>query len=525
MPTKSKSHTKAGSKNKKTKISSKLIAAIIIGVVAIAGIVIIFDSFASGPPAYQYSYVANCQADKKDTAIGGVTVPYNVASDCVKNSAEEMAYRLYAGAYGKVIDYNTYKDYVQKLAGDRLLTTNIVPESALATGTDQQYITNLYKNIVYRSPSTQEVTGWINQKNNNKLSREDLLSLIAQSAEAKNANAPKFAQFLKANPNPVAIVPTAQNQQNARAAEAKQKSDRMKTLNDAIQANTKAGLQIVDYKSAKTLADQVSKDMIESKSLYDQIESLTTKSSALTKYATNISDSQIRSTLTTSYEYLKQSWTNAVKLGTYVYNLDRFYTAIANSKKTANKSNQAANNNRSESSGSSGSAVSSVDDAKNKATGCTVDVKKISRSSSRTCIKKLQQFLGVPQSGVWDSATQGSYDYNILKKIPTTSLPGTNATNTVGQMRGKCIGRTQGNYYYYNYHLTYSKERNFLGIRWGGGVSKYLVDKTKMNCTYGTNPKISKKTYSVSKNFYDQSFSNYDSKWTSQDLPLSSYRP
>lgn len=49
MATKSKptSRTKAGSKNKKTKISTKFVAAIVIGIVAIAGVVIVSSSFAS----------------------------------------------------------------------------------------------------------------------------------------------------------------------------------------------------------------------------------------------------------------------------------------------------------------------------------------------------------------------------------------------------------------------------------------------------------------------------------------------
>jgi hypothetical protein len=99
-----KSRTKSAS-SKKTKISTKVIAAIIVGIVAIAGIVIVFNSFASGQPAYQYSYNATCE--KKSTNINVktnqivtttgtdiVTVPVDPKSDCVKNSAEAMAFRL-----------------------------------------------------------------------------------------------------------------------------------------------------------------------------------------------------------------------------------------------------------------------------------------------------------------------------------------------------------------------------------------------------------------------------------------------
>ncbi len=57
MPTKSKptSRTKSGSKPK-SKISNKLIAAIIIGIVAIAGIAIVSSSFAKGYRSCKTTY-------------------------------------------------------------------------------------------------------------------------------------------------------------------------------------------------------------------------------------------------------------------------------------------------------------------------------------------------------------------------------------------------------------------------------------------------------------------------------------
>jgi F0F1-type ATP synthase assembly protein I len=77
------SRTKFGSKPK-SKISNKLIAAIIIGIVAIAGIAIVFSSFASGPPAYQYSYNTACTADKKTTTVKtAVTIGFAISSRLV----------------------------------------------------------------------------------------------------------------------------------------------------------------------------------------------------------------------------------------------------------------------------------------------------------------------------------------------------------------------------------------------------------------------------------------------------------
>jgi len=70
MPTKPKpaSRTKSGSKPK-SKISNKLIAAIIIGIVAIAGIAIVFNSFAKGRKTCNI-YFSPWRVETKNTSIG-----------------------------------------------------------------------------------------------------------------------------------------------------------------------------------------------------------------------------------------------------------------------------------------------------------------------------------------------------------------------------------------------------------------------------------------------------------------------
>jgi len=72
MPTKSKptSRTKTGSKNKKSKISTKLVAAIVIGIVAIAGVVIVSSSFAKSKKTCK-TYYSPWRLQSKNVKING----------------------------------------------------------------------------------------------------------------------------------------------------------------------------------------------------------------------------------------------------------------------------------------------------------------------------------------------------------------------------------------------------------------------------------------------------------------------
>lgn len=337
MPTKVKptSRTISGS-NPKSKISTKLIAAIIVGIVAIAGIIIVFSSFASGPPPYQYQYSAVCENLRAPAGRPS----YDPNTDCVKDSAEAMAYRLYKGAYGKVIDNGTYNSYTQKLAGDRTLTSKIVPESALASGSDQQYISSLYKNLLNRNPSTQEITNWVNEKSKQNLSRGGLLSLIAQSAEAKKVNAGKFAEFLLANLNnkvPTFVVtPVAQNQQNARTEQALVKLKEMASQKDALLEDANAVQKISQSSKTKAYTDRISLRMIRISQIKTEIDALTKESQALTAYATNISDRTIVDYSKLSNSTVEQAWRASVNAGTYAYNLKlREAKAIKDAQKKA----------------------------------------------------------------------------------------------------------------------------------------------------------------------------------------------
>jgi hypothetical protein len=265
MPTKTKptSRTKLGSKPK-SKISPKVIAAIVVGVVALAGVGIVLYSFAGTAPKYQYSYNSSCP--KKTTKINVLsnqivsypgasiigtanaqedsesvtdtstdtesevtsdsesadsasttpttasaseiaTVPFDPISECVKNSAEAMAYRLYYTAYGKPIDYATYTSYVQKLATNKQNYKTIIPASALTQPADLRgFVKLMYRNSLGRTPSENEINSWVKNISKNKLSRQAVASLFADSVESKNYNSGRFAAFVQANPAPVTLA-------------------------------------------------------------------------------------------------------------------------------------------------------------------------------------------------------------------------------------------------------------------------------------------------------------------------------
>ncbi len=391
MPTKTKitSRTKSGTKQR-SKISTKLIAAIIIGIVAIAGIAIVFSSFASGLPAYQYSYSASCE--KKTTNINIktnqivtttgadiVTVPVDPKSDCVKNSAEAMAFRLYQTVYGKSIDYNTFKTDVQKLAGDRTRPQLLIPDSAIKDPTDnREFVKKMYKNILGRTPSESEVNGWINNIDSGKVNRQDVAYLFAASTEAGTKNSGPFASFIKANPAAVNIAPTAQNQQNERTSQALAKLKEMVAQKDNLVAEKNQVVRLNNYDQAKPITDRISLRMIRISQLNNEVQKLAGESAILSEYATNINNTDISNYSKLSQNVLAQSWTATIEAGRYAMSLNN-----PNGKKTA----------------------VSADDKPTPTAGCNIAYKNINANSSSICIKALQAKLGLAQTGKWNAET------------------------------------------------------------------------------------------------------------------------
>lgn len=344
MPSKIKttSRTKSGSKPK-TKISTKLIAAIMIGIVAIAGVVIVFNSFASGPPAYQYSFYKTCTADKKTTTVksdlgsGNVTVGWDTKSDCLKDSAEEQSYRLNRAVTNEQppkarTNYDRYKELVQKMAGDRVPPSELVPQSFLdkfKDKTDAEFVTQVFKNVLYRTPGDNGAS-WAADMKKNGWSRKDAVFIISSSAEAKNKNVGRFTEFLRNHPEPVAIKPNAQLTQDYRLKLINGKIEEMKILNYVILVGRNEINGTSNYEVAVRKKEEVSKNMIKLAEIKKQVDDLARDAKALTKQSTDISDSDILTALAKSDELLNSSWSAAVEAGTKTDNLvlTAFYTKV-----------------------------------------------------------------------------------------------------------------------------------------------------------------------------------------------------
>lgn len=342
MASKAKSRTKSSS-NKKSKISTKVIAAIIVGIVAIAGIVIVFNSFASGPPAYQYSFYTACTADKKTTTVksdlgsGNVTVGWDTKSACLKNSAEEQAYRLNRAVTNEQpprypTNFERYKEYVQKLAGDRTPPPELVPQSFLdqfKDKTDAEFVTQVFKNVLYRTPGDKGAS-WAADMKKNGWSRRDAVFIISSSNEAKDKNIGRFTEFLRNRPEPVAIKPNAQITQDYRLKLVQGKLEEIKILNYVILAGRNDINATSNYSVAVLKKEQVSKNMIKLAEVKKQLDDIAQEAKLLTARSSDISDSAIVSAQAKADELLSSSWTAAVEAGTRTDNLvlTAFYTKV-----------------------------------------------------------------------------------------------------------------------------------------------------------------------------------------------------
>ena len=344
MPTKVKptSRTKSGSKPK-SKISNKLIAAIVIGIVAIAGIAIVFSSFASGPPAYQYSFYATCTADKKTTTVksdlgsGNVTVGWDTKSDCLKDSAEEQAYRLNRAVTNEQpprypTNYERYKEYVQKLAGDRVPPPELVPQSFLdqfKDKSDAEFVTQVFKNVLYRTPGDNGAS-WAADMKKNGWSRKDAVFIISSSPEAKNKNVGRFTEFLRNHPGPVAIKPNAQITQDYRLKLINGKIEEMKILNYAILVLRNEINATNNFDGAKPKQEKVAEYMIKQGQIKAQIDGLALDAKVLTAQSPDISSTNILASLNTADELIKSSWGATLVAGSRTNDLAliKFNTAV-----------------------------------------------------------------------------------------------------------------------------------------------------------------------------------------------------
>lgn len=332
MATKTKSRTNKSSKKNKSSLSPKLTAALLILLIAVAGVAIVYYSFAGSLLLpNQYSYTERCpqkttsinvKTNKVVTTSGPdiVTVPYDPTSDCVKNSAEAMAYRLYYTTFGAQTDYANYQANSQKMAGDRIKPQLIYSENTYSSGlykdtSLRSYINKLFGNATgVSNPSYNAVEDWAKkaERNNSRasdnLSRRSLAVLFAGSPNAQRYYAGKFAQFIKANPAPVKITPVAVDAQRARANLAQDQMTRMKSINEQIKSlkNT-----YTSNKNNKTLQASIiteaNQKLASSKSLLDLVNAEASQSAELSSYAKDIDDKSVQQSKKSATNYYNES--------------------------------------------------------------------------------------------------------------------------------------------------------------------------------------------------------------------------
>lgn len=218
--------SKKSSKNlKKKRGISKLQALILVGVLAVIGVVAVVLSHASGTPLYQYSYSAYCVSAYGSSSATEV-------QNCKDTSSEALVYRLYQGILGKSPDYDGYKYWTQKLAGDRMKSTELalvterVAKLGLASGStesqssDTAFVKAVYKNMFDREPKDSELVAWRNKlkaEGAKRLTREKMIVQIAVSRQAITKYREPFNKYTENPKTPrVAVVQTAANDQRKR---------------------------------------------------------------------------------------------------------------------------------------------------------------------------------------------------------------------------------------------------------------------------------------------------------------------
>jgi hypothetical protein len=329
MP-KAKTKKSTSSKSKST-LSPKVTMAILVSIIALAGLAIVYYSFAGSLLLpNQYSYTDSCpqkttsinvKTNKVVTTSGPdvVTVPYDPTSDCVKNSAEAMAYRLYYVTFGKQTDIDSYKVNTQKMAGDRIKPQLIYNENLYSTGQYtgtnlRGYINKLFNTATgVQNPSYQAVEDWAKkaERNNSRasdnLSRRSLAVLFAGSPNARRYYAGKFVGFIAANPAPVKVVTVAVDAQRARANLAKEQLNKIKILNDQIQTLKSTSRNTSNQTVKNELYRQANVKLSESKTLLSIIRSEASQSAELTAYAKDIDDQSVKQSKNSANSYYNES--------------------------------------------------------------------------------------------------------------------------------------------------------------------------------------------------------------------------
>lgn len=288
-------------------------------------------------------------------------------------------------------------------------------------------------------------SGWLKGLNDGTMTRSEAARGIALSPEAIQKNRQEIDRYVASKPRPV-IKETAKQQQAKRLSDAKNLNNNAKRSADAAgklvaenrtrrdearKIAARGSQEQAQVNRVVAIRDRINADLAKTRNhkatnqtRHNSVKRLRDASRALTQRATDIPSAAIQTEMNVAIVHLARA-SNAEKdmitLQAHLKTAEAqtrqgYATHQANKKRLAEAQRRASQTTPSRSGNSSQPATAN----------CSQAVSAITRSSSRTCIRKLQAHGGITQDGIWGPNTQRVYDALHRARINT---PGNNTSN------------------------------------------------------------------------------------------------
>ncbi len=189
---------------------------------------------------------------------------------CVGQSAEALTFRMYQGVLGRAPESKSnlkdkkgkpvvpgYQFWVQKLAGDRTKTNDAGNQFVSASKTasaksNQAFVEDLYKNLYGKKGDAKGIKYWKDQLDSKKKYTKGMVAMyFATQPGAISAQKAKVANYISTAPK-VAVVQTAQKDQDIRLVQITQKTNEAKKKYESISGYVKSAKKNRD--TAKSIA-------------------------------------------------------------------------------------------------------------------------------------------------------------------------------------------------------------------------------------------------------------------------------
>jgi len=231
-----------GLKNKSKFNWRKYIPVIVL--ISLVGGFFVWRSFA-GVKLYPYQYSVYSCSGFNNTKI-------KPDDKCVGESAEALTIRMYQGVLGRAPESKSnlkdakgkpvvpgYQFWVQKLAGDRTKTNDagnqfVAASKTVSAKSNQVFVEDLYKNMYGKKGDAKGIKYWKDQLDSKKKYTRGMVTMyFATQQSAITAQKAKVANYISTAPK-VAVVQTAQKDQDVRLVQITQKANEGKKQYDSI---------------------------------------------------------------------------------------------------------------------------------------------------------------------------------------------------------------------------------------------------------------------------------------------------